>query len=97
MSDNVADEVVYRMDSGEPILLFSNLDGYRSFARGAHGRPAWTVEALAQNGCNVFFALSFYPGNGNTGTADHVWFYDGQTEYKEQWSGGGRLRPRSTS
>ena len=151
--DYVQDEVIYRMESGEPILLFANLDGneyaadtdvtivsenglvcswyptwdiedklslawndagepctldftvYADIGAGAFGDwlangwlgptalglagsadmggQMWTAGAMTQDGRAAYFTLSFYPD----GAVDFDWFFDGQTELEEQWSG----------
>lgn len=155
--DYVQDEVVYRMESGEPILLFANLDGneygadtevtivsenglvcswYPTWdiedkislplddsgspcaldftayadigvgefgewmangwlgptALGIAGEPdmggqMWTAGAMTQDGRAAYFTLTFYPGDETGGQADLNWYYDGQSEYEELWSG----------
>ena len=155
--DYVQDEVVYRMESGEPILLFANLDGNEygadtevtivsenglvctwyptwdiedklSLAWNDAGEPCtldftvyadigvgdfgewmangwlgptalglagdtdmggqmWTAGAMTQDGSAAYFTLSFYPGDETGGQVDFDWFFDGQTELEEQWSG----------
>ena len=155
--DYVQDEVVYRMESGEPILLFANLDGNEyaadtevvivsengqscvwyptwdiedklSLAWDDSGAPCaldftayadigvgefgdwlangwlgptalglagdadmggqmWTAGAMTQDGRTAYFTLTFYPDDETGGCVDFNWFYDGQSDYEEQWSG----------
>ena len=155
--DYVQDEVIYRMESGEPILLFANLDGNEyaadtevvivsengrsctwyptrdmedkvALAWDEGGRPCaldftayadvsvgefgdwlangwlgptalglagdvdmggqmWTAGAMTQDGRGAYFTLTFYPGDETGGQVDLNWYYDGQSDYEEMWSG----------
>ena len=155
--DYVQDEVIYRMESGEPLLLFANLDGneyaadtevtivsenglsctwyptwdiedkvtlawdesgtpcaldftvYADIGVGDFGEwmangwlgptalglagdadmggQMWTVQSMTQDGSAAYFMLTFYPGDETGGQVDFDWFYDGQSDYEEMWSG----------
>ena len=51
------------------------------------GGQMWTAGAMTQDGRAAYFTLTFYPGDETGGQADLNWYYDGQGEYEELWSG----------
>lgn len=51
------------------------------------GGQMWTAGAMTQDGRAAYFTLTFYPGDETGGQADLNWYYDGQSEYEELWSG----------